>query len=73
MKPPGEVVEKGLCSRCGEEVEGKLLQRCPWCYKDFCTSCRFRRGVADYCSRACAEGMFHGEDGEDGEDGDEEE
>jgi hypothetical protein len=73
MKSPGELAEvpgKGICSRCGEQVEGKLLQRCPWCFKDFCYSCRFPRGVADYCRRSCAEAMFHGGDSEDGSEED---
>jgi hypothetical protein len=71
MKPPvgpGAEAEKSVCSRCGEDVERKDLQRCPWCFKDFCYSCRFPRGVADYCSRACAEAMFHGGDSEDGDE-----
>jgi hypothetical protein len=72
MKSPGElaeVLEKGICSRCGGEIQRKLLQRCPWCFKDFCYPCRFARGVADYCSRVCAEAMFHGGDEEEeGED-----
>jgi len=62
---PGTEAEKGVCSRCGEDVERKDLQRCPWCFKDFCHSCRFSRGLADYCSRVCAEAMFHGGDSED--------
>ncbi len=51
--------------RCGAEVPVKELQRCPWCFKDFCRSCRFPGGVVGYCSRACAEAMFHGADSED--------
>ena len=69
MKPPGEpveTVEKKVCGRCGQEAEARLVQRCPWCFKDFCFSCRFPRGVADFCSRACAEAMFHGGDDEEG-------
>jgi hypothetical protein len=66
---PGEVVgdtEKGPCSRCGEEFERRLLERCPWCFKDFCRTCRFPGGVVGYCSRVCAEAMFYGGDSEEG-------
>jgi hypothetical protein len=61
----GGALETRTCSRCGGEIEARLLARCPWCFKDFCHSCRFPRGAADYCSRACAEAMFHGGDSED--------
>jgi hypothetical protein len=62
----GEIPGKGTCSRCGEEFDIKLLQRCPWCFKEFCYSCRFPGGVVGYCSRGCAEAMFYGGDSEDG-------
>ena len=68
MKLPGEEVtppKMGTCSRCGEEFEVSLLQRCPWCFKDFCRNCRFAGGVVGYCSRACAEAMFYGGDSDE--------
>ncbi len=68
MKSPGELAEipgKGICSRCGMEFEDRLLERCPWCFKDYCRSCRFAGGVVGYCSRVCAEAMFYGGDTED--------
>jgi len=60
-----ETHEEGTCCRCGTEMDRKLLGRCPWCFRDFCHSCRFPRGVVDFCSRACGEAMFHGGDSED--------
>jgi hypothetical protein len=69
MALPGEDVappKMGTCSRCGEEVEASLLQRCTWCFRDFCRNCRFPGGVVGYCSRVCAEAMFYGGDSEDG-------
>ena len=65
-----EALAKTICMRCGEEVPQKEIQRCPWCFKDFCRECRFPRGMADYCGRACAEAMFHGGDSEDGSEED---
>ncbi|MGE5346992.1 MAG: hypothetical protein ACM3JH_13645 [Acidithiobacillales bacterium] len=69
MALPGEDIappNMGTCSRCGEEVEARFLQRCPWCFRDFCRNCRFPGGVVGYCSRVCAEAMFYGGDSEDG-------
>ncbi len=65
-KAPEEPAATSECQRCGEVVLAAELQRCPWCFKYFCMACRFPRGVADYCSRACAEAMFHGGDDEEG-------
>ena len=61
----GQPSDGRYCSRCGEEFEVSLLQRCPWCFKDFCRNCRFAGGVVGYCSRACAEAMFYGGDSEE--------
>ncbi|MFI5180533.1 MAG: hypothetical protein ACHQPI_03995 [Thermoanaerobaculia bacterium] len=65
-KDPVELVTTAACKKCGEIVPEKQLRRCPWCFRDFCFNCRFARGAADYCSRGCAEAMFHGGDEEDG-------
>lgn len=66
FEEPGEPEEIALCVRCGEEKPRRELERCPWCFKDFCRSCRFAGGVVGYCSRACAEAMFYGGDAEEG-------
>ncbi len=66
LKGPEELVATSACSRCGETVPLAQLQRCPWCFRDFCPSCRFARGVTGFCSRGCGEAMFHGGDEEEG-------
>ena len=62
---PGTPVHTKTCQRCGGEVDEKQVYRCPWCFKEFCHACRFPRGSADFCSRACSEAMFHGGDDEE--------
>jgi hypothetical protein len=63
---PEEPGKAAVCQKCGLTVTQAQIQRCPWCFKDFCGACRFPRGAADYCGRPCAEAMFHGGDDEDG-------
>jgi len=62
---PGESVTLKECGRCGVPGPEKEIARCPWCFRDFCRRCRYPRGIADFCSRGCAEAMFHGADDED--------
>jgi len=51
------------CSKCGiTERETMLLEKCPMCYKIFCSNCKVTFGGREFCSKICGQFFFFGED-----------
>lgn len=50
--------------RCGQTEGDVRLERCSVCHRRFCFRCAVRRAGKGFCSLACAELFFFGEEDE---------
>jgi hypothetical protein len=50
------------CSTCGVSAEVMHLEKCPNCFKYFCSDCAYRATGRRLCSERCAMFMIMGDD-----------
>jgi hypothetical protein len=54
------------CCKCGDTGTDSEILVCPICYKGVCFRCSIKISGRDFCSQACANYFFHGDDDEAG-------
>jgi len=55
------------CEVCGKTFREWAVSPCPICKKIVCHKCAHLAFARSFCSQACAEFFFHGEDDEEDE------
>ncbi len=50
------------CCRCGVTDEERPLKKCVICYRYYCQECEYDRGGRTFCSKACSEFFFFGDE-----------
>ena len=57
-----------VCSKCGTSSESMQLEKCPICYKHFCSDCAYRGAGRRLCSERCGQFMMQGDEEDDDEE-----
>jgi hypothetical protein len=55
-------METKQCWRCGTSEEERGLKKCVICYKLYCIECQADRNGRTFCSKACADYFFFGDE-----------
>lgn len=50
------------CCHCGIDEEERDLRRCVICYKNYCDECGWDRGGRWFCTKACSDFFFFGDE-----------
>ena len=53
------------CCQCHTSEEERRLKKCVMCFRYYCEECEADRGGRSFCSKACSDYFFFGEEEED--------
>ena len=57
--------EEKMCVHCGVTTATMQLEKCPMCFRYYCSECVFKGKGRRLCSERCANLMFYGGDDDD--------